>query len=178
MASVTILGRGDDWVENYYQASETWGTLTCLLKEGLRDKPFNKLFAFDGINLPEIKRSLDIAHERHIPVISTLDYGDQLYPIRDICREYKTSYFMNSISYMLAYAIYLKFNKMYINGIGGRKRWDYEQGRPFIIFWLGVATGRRVEYEIGRGSARWLFNGTTESNPKNLNDAEMSGWHK
>lgn len=178
MTAITILGRGDDWPECLVRG-ELWGTATCLLTPGLADKPFSKVFAFDGDNFPEIKKSLGIAKEKGIPVVSTLTYADVLYPIRDICKRFSTSYLMNSVSYMLAYACYQlkKDDLLFIYGIGGRKRWDYEQGRPYIIFWMGVATGLGIEVRAGRGSAQWLYNGTKDLSPRDKTQEEMEAWH-
>lgn len=176
MTAVTIFGRGDDWKECLNTHGDVWGTVTCLLTPGLADKPFNKVFAFDGDNFPEIKQGIQIARDRQIPIVSTLSIGTDIYPLREIVRDFKTSYFMNSISYMLAYAIYLKYDYLYLYGIGGRNRWDYEMGKHYILFWVGVGYGRNIDLHIGKGSSQWLYD--KHNDMPRTTEEENLAWHE
>ena len=155
MKDLTILGRGPSWKECPFRTNELWGTVTCLTVEELRDRPFTKVFAFDGIE--SAVEGINIAKERKIPVVSNREYATERYPLVEIAREFQSSYFMPSISYMLAYALYLKYERLYIYGIDQGPRWDYQSGKPHIVFWLGVATGRKVDLRIGKGSLRWAY---------------------
>ena len=156
MKSVTIIGRGPSWKECPFATEELWGTATCLATEGLKDKNYTKVFAFDGVN-EILTEALKEAKERNIPVVSTLSYATELYPLVPIVRHFQVSYFKTSISYMLAYAIYQGYKSIRIDGIDQGPGWLYQQGKPYITFWLGVATGRGIEYRMGRDSLKWTY---------------------
>ena len=155
MKAVTILGRGPSWKECRFNTEELWGTATCLATEGLKDKKYTKVFAFDDDAL--VKQCLVIAKERNIPFVSQREFATEHYPLIEIAREFRSSYFMPTISYMIAYALYLKYDRLWIYGIDQGPRWDYQAGKSHIMFWLGVAIGRKVNLRIGRGSLRWSY---------------------
>ena len=154
---ITIVGRGPSWTECPFETEELWGTVTCLVVPGLADKKFTKVFYFDDANAVGIKEGLVIAKERDIPVYSLQDDTER-YPLRDVIRDCKSSCFLNSISYMLAYAIHLKYDKIFLYGIDQGPSWELQQGKPHICFWLGLALGRDIEVIMGRGSLRWAYN--------------------
>jgi hypothetical protein len=148
-----------------------------LLTPGLADKPYDKVFAFDGVNFPEIAQALPLAKSRGIPVLGTLDYATELYPIRDVVKRFESSFFKNTLSYMLAYALYLDKDMIFIHGIGGRRRWDYEIGKHYILFWLGIARGIGVDVRIGPGSSKWLYDFTPLDAPRPSEEDRMV-WHE
>ncbi len=163
---LTIVTRGPSWTECPFHTKELWGDLTCLVHPGMEDKPYTKLFAFDG--LVKVKggitmdndiliQSLEIAKERNIPVVSNQPYATEPFPVVDVVREFRSSYFMNTVSYMLAYALFLKYDKMSVSAIDAGPQWEYQSGKSHVCFWLGVATGRGVDLRVGRGSLRWAY---------------------
>lgn len=164
---VTLLGLGPSRNECSFSTEELWGTVDCLNQDDLRDKQFTKVFAFDGISLcvndhaPRkneiLSSAIDKAHAMNIPLVSTKDYGTERYPIIEIGRKFKTSYFMPTISYMIAYALYLGYNRIYIYGIDQGPQWWYQLGKPHITFWLGYAIALGVEVYLGRGSMQWAY---------------------
>ncbi len=176
MKEVTLLGRGPSWVECEFKTEELWGCVTNLttegtgadpsISEGLKDKKYTKVFSFDGAEADVLGRvpyvaylqeSIAIAKERGIPIVSNKPYGTEPFPVREIAREFGSTYFMPTVSYMLAYALYQKYERIYVYGIDQGPRWEYQCGRPHIVFWLGVATGRKVELIIGAHSLRWSY---------------------
>lgn len=80
------------------------------------------------------------------------------YPLNEIIKYFSGSfvnpkraqYFTNSISYMIALAIYEGVEELHIYGVdmatntGG----EYAQQRPSCEFWLGVAAGRGIKLHI------------------------------
>ena len=56
-----------------------------------------------------------------VPIMMVDKYDDipmaERYPLEDIIKELQTDYFTNSISYMVAYAIYLKYDEIAIYGV-------------------------------------------------------------
>ncbi len=160
------MGRGPSWKECQFRTPELWGCATNLMTEGLKDKPYTKVFAFDGlksningktVDETELIQALEIARSRNIPIVSQRDYATELFPMVAIAREFKSSYWMPTISYAIAYALYLGYERIWIDGIDQGPRWDYQSGKSHIVFWLGVATGRKVDLRLGRGSLGWAY---------------------
>ncbi len=77
MKEVTLLGRGPTWKACPFNG-ETWATATTLVTEGMRNFPYDKVFAFDSERLlPEIAEAVVIAKERNILMVSTLPYATE-----------------------------------------------------------------------------------------------------
>ena len=68
-------------------------------------------------------------------------------PIVEITSGY-LHYFCSPLSYMLAYAIYLKYDRIRIYGFDS----DDFSDKPRITYWLGVAKGLGIECEIAETS--------------------------
>ena len=80
------------------------------------------------------------------------------YPLEAIMREFRVPYFKSAISYMVALAVYMRFERMIFCGVDyildhGRE----PEERANIEMWVGVAMSRRVEFLNMRRSA--LFEG-------------------
>lgn len=149
--TLTILGSGQSWKKCPF-TGDIWAVATCLITDGMRDKPFTKVFAVDSDEFPEMEECLRIAKERHIPVVSTRDYATELYPVQDIRDEFRTGYCENTVSYMLALAIFkISVDKEYddfaVYGID-QSEGEYLAQKPFVTFWLGVANGRGIDFTI------------------------------
>lgn len=56
-----------------------------------------------------------------------------------------TDYFTNSISYMLAYAIYLKATVIDLYGCFMGTKTEYAYQKPCIEYWIGYARGKGIE---------------------------------
>jgi len=153
MGRLIILGTGPSWVECPFDGNEIWAASTALITEGLKEKQFDKVFAFDPISNPRVEESVRIAKERNIPVVSVNKYATEKYPIFDIIREFHTNYFLNTASYMIALAIYRGYTKLRLYGID-QSEGDYAKGKSYVSFWLGVATGRGMSWS---GSVKWLY---------------------
>lgn len=158
MSMVTIIGRGPSWGECQFETDELWGTVTCLAVDELKDKNFTKLFYFDDCSQKDITSGLILAKERGIPTCSSLGKCDEPYPTRDVIRDCRSSYFLNSASYMMALAIHLKYSKILLYGLDQGPTWDLQQAKPHVSFWTGFAMGRGIEVIMGRSSLRWAYN--------------------
>jgi hypothetical protein len=155
---ITIVGRGPSWKECQFNTEELWGSITCLTVDGLRDKNFNKVFFFDDKSCKDIKEGLVIAKERGITVVSLLSDIGERYPLKAVIHDCRSSYFLNCASFMMAYAIHLKYSKIHLYGIDQGPSWELQQGKPHVCFWTGFALGRGIEVIMGRGSLRWAYN--------------------
>lgn len=63
----------------------------------------------------------------------------------DPCGRY---YFTNSVSYMIALAIYEGFDIIHLYGVDMAVGSEYEQQRPSCEFWVGIAKGRGIQMYI------------------------------
>jgi len=150
---VTLVGKGDSWVYCPFMG-EVWGISSVLGVPEMRDKHYDKVFAFDTLDKSNSYASeklgeyLTVAKERGIPIVSTRKYATERYPLVQVFQELGTTFFRPTISYMIALAIYMKYDMLHIYGIDQNKEERYIRSRPFVDFWLGIALGRGVQYTI------------------------------
>ncbi len=150
MKNIIIIGKGNGWREAP-KDGETWGVNDLFLK-----CPLKLTFEMHDLLListdASVKRALSKAEEDKVPVMM-LDHYDQYptsvkYPIDEIIGIYKSDYFSNSISYMIAYALYVGATKIDMYGVnmGTQSEYVYEKGS--VEFWIGMAMGLGVEVKI------------------------------
>lgn len=83
----------------------------------------------------------------------TLDFdGDIIdqdtYPLQSIISKFNSRFFTNSISYMIAFALYEGFEKISLYGVDMDSGSEYEFERPSVSYWIGFARGLSVEVNI------------------------------
>jgi hypothetical protein len=61
-------------------------------------------------------------------------------------------YFGPPESYLIAFAIYMGYEKIRIYGVNFDNRENFDDDKSHIAFWLGYANGRGIEYEIGENT--------------------------
>uniref|UniRef100_A0A6M3L4T9 Putative methyltransferase n=1 Tax=viral metagenome TaxID=1070528 RepID=A0A6M3L4T9_9ZZZZ len=150
MRELIILGKGQSWKDCPFDA-ECWATSTVLeMPEISNYHQIHKVFAFDDYNVT--KNGLRTAKKYRIPIVSTQGYATEKYPFEDIVRELGYSYFRPTVSYMIAYAIYQGYEKLRLYGIDQAPEWEHLINKPYVMFWLGVATGRKVKWELSKFS--------------------------
>lgn len=166
MPGVTILGTGPSWGECPFLTEELWGGASCLATEGMKDRKFTKLFSFDGeilvvngVTTPneKLSKGLVVAKERNIPVMGNQRHCTERFPTGDIIQRFRTSYFMNTISYMMAYALFKGYDPLYLYGIDQGPQWYFQMGKPHIMLWLGIALEMGVTVKMGRGTMQWSY---------------------
>lgn len=102
---------------------------------------------------PEVLNKLDI------PIVSFWSAPGvkkfEPYPLWDIVSEFKSDYFTNSFSYMLAYAIWLGcYKKIWLYGVDMSAQHElYRNERGGVEYWIGMAKGRGIDVEISKGSS-------------------------
>ena len=171
MKSVTLVGRGPSWADCPFTDGDLWGTATCLLVDGMVEKNFTKVFAFDESN-SELSKALDIALIRKIPIVGIHSYATEPFPSFDILMKLKSSYLMPTMSYMMAYALYLKYDRLNIYGIDQGPQWMYQFGKPHITHWWGIATGRGIDVRMGKGSLEWAYMAGLDKMPRAFLESE------
>lgn len=138
---------------------ETWATLTVLGRKEWEDKPFSKVFCFDR---PDEKADeaagLVVAKRRGIPIVGLKElafyppvveqYVTEEYPLRELLEKYHTYYFKNDMTYMIALALIQGYTSLSLWGVDQGYEDMYSMARPFVMFWLGIATGEGVKWEL------------------------------
>ncbi len=141
MSEVTILGKGPSWKKCPF-TGEIWAVATVLTTEEMKDRHYDKVFAFDRDEDPLIAEPIAIAKERGIPLVSTLSFATEPYPIWGVINKLGTQYFQPSVSYMIALAIYKGYTTINLYGVDQTN--DNGRGLPFVAFWIGMALGRGI----------------------------------
>ena len=158
MKEVIILGNGPTRVECPYHC-ETWG-----VNGGYSfAKRLDKLFMTDSLEhevleeeynvekLIEFKGTLVLA--KHFPVFDGLGLPIEIYPMDGILSKFNTRFFSNTIAYMMAYALYYDYKKIWFYGIDMMCNTSYIQEKGGVEFWMGVALGMGVEVINTLGSS-------------------------
>ncbi len=138
---------------------ETWATLTVLSHKEWEDKPFSKVFCFDRPNEKEDEAAgLVVARRRGLPIVGLSaiatyppaieQFITEEYPLRDLMEKYHTYYFKNDMSYMIAYAVLRGYKHLSLWGVDQSGPEMYTMARPYVMFWLGIATGEGVKWEL------------------------------
>jgi len=70
------------------------------------------------------------------------------YPITKISKKYKSCFFTNTVSYMLAYALYTGIQEIDIYGVDMNGREDYENQRPSVMYWIGYLRANGVKINM------------------------------
>lgn len=142
--NITILGKSPTGKLCPFE-DEIWGINNVC--EQYPDKKFEMVFAFDLLD----KEYTD-AVKKFAPIISWQDYADIKYPLDEIIAEYKTRFFTNTVGYCIAYAAYLKVDKISIYGVDTVFGAPYAQENRGVEYWLGRAAERGIEIFAPRQS--------------------------
>ena len=110
-------------------------------------KKIHKVFRFDDTD-PKFLAEM----RRQGPIVSWREYADIKYPIDEIKAEFKTNYFSNTISYMIAYAIYTGVKQIRFYGVDAPYGGIYETERSGIEYRLGRAEDRGMKCVPGPSS--------------------------
>ena len=171
MKDLTILSMGPSRTDCPFQTKELWGVYRCILEPDLQDKKFDKLFCVDGINqsindhppieIKSITKSIEKAKELGIPMVGfrQYDWPTEYYPLKEIVRKLKCNNFGPTPSWMIAYALYLGYERIELYGIDQGPDLAYLLGKDKMAFWIGYAIGMGVDVHLGLGSLKWSYSG-------------------
>lgn len=188
--TIIIMGTGNSVVQCDFKADEIWGVNGAYrVKEQmppeLAQKHFriDKLFLFDTLFSPEGRLNFDIdsmndlIKEYGCQLISLRDMklgkhklNCSLYPYKKVAGRFDTNYFTDTITYMIAYALYkntyLARNpagvvrlelarplNLRLFGVDMVTTIEYRSSKGGVEFWLGIARGLGCEVSVSKGSA-------------------------
>jgi hypothetical protein len=136
----------DIWVLNEYFSILPTGNATNIAKWfelHQRDTVLNSSRATDYID--KLKAST-------IPILMVDKYDDipmsEKYPLDEIIKELQTDYFTNSISYMIAYALYEGVAELAIYGVDMAQDEEYAKERPSVEYFVGYARAKGIPVYI------------------------------
>lgn len=107
----------------------------------------NPAFCWEHYN-KMVKAGIDVYNIHKIKGLNS-----KLYPLKRIMKKFKTDFFSNTISYMVALALDMGYKKIRLYGCDMMTREEYAWEKGGIEFWLGVAKGMGVDVEITDGSS-------------------------
>jgi hypothetical protein len=161
MSNIILLGAGPSAAECPHD-KEVWGVNATIKWQY---QPISKLFFFDDLEIfnPAVMTVEDLKYNRHeteyISTYKNAEYGKTVgleiteYPLHDIIKEFKTTYFSNSVAYMIAYAMYKGVTSMDLYGIDHLTGFSYLNERAGVEYWMGRAVQSGIKIHIAIGSA-------------------------
>lgn len=154
MKEVILLGGGRSVEDCPFNGTEIWATPKAIR---MLDPVSDCAKVFINGNSYKNRGRIDFAKRNNISIVSIEDYATEKFPLKEIIQRFKLNYFRCTFVYMLAYAIYLGYEKIYIYGMGRDEEWDSLKDRPRITWWLGVARGLDIEVDIARHCKLWAI---------------------
>ena len=137
MKEVIILGHGPTRLQCDYHC-EVFGVNTTYNVA----KRLDKLFIVDKVTDAEFDFKA-LAQVKCI--VSSIPYPDhpewniEVYPLKEILNHFKTTFFSNAICYMIAYALYHKYERIYFYGIDMMTSTSYLFEKGGVEYWMGIA---------------------------------------
>lgn len=155
--NVTIMGSGNTLQECKWNEPDTtyWAISSTLISSFF--KHADLLFEFHSENYYLQPNILSRLNDTHLPVMMKHKV-EQIplsipFPVKDVVIR---PYFTSSVAYILAYAIYKKFEVINLFGIDLLLKDEYDTQRASCEYWIGVAEGKGIKVNIPQGSG--LFN--------------------
>ncbi len=167
---IQIVGQGPGFERCHYSGVDEVWTLNMAL---FKVKKLDRLFIVDpietktdirrgwyhgyyeefGKKIPvDLQKYKDKVNELDIPFISAHEYKDiktyEPYPIVEIMDAFKIDYFANTITYMIAYAIYHDIEYIEFWGVNQAAASEFIMHKGCIEFWIGLALGRGIHVKI------------------------------
>lgn len=158
--NIFILGRGQSLglcPVKKPEKSEYWGCNNIY-----KAREVDRLFIMHDVYVTQYNRKTKIieeANQKGFPVYTLGKYNDLKndiqYPIEEVIKEFKIAYFLTNISYMLALAIVQRPKNLFLYGVDmnfGTAKEYMQNEKGNIEYWLGMATGRGIQFHLSKGS--------------------------
>jgi len=149
---IIILGTGPGW-QNAPTDIETWSIINMVFhREASLLFEMHRLTDDEYLKLKNVREAVEKANELNIPIM-TLEMVDivrhcNVYPIKEIIKAYKSDYFTNSISYMIAYALFIGIKRIDIYGVAMVVGSEYAIQKPSVEYWIAYARGKGVKVNV------------------------------
>ena len=145
---ITIIGMGKGR-KSAPEGGIRWGITRTVL-----DQDIDLLFDVHTMNANDafLKR-LKICEEKGIKALTAGKIegypASEPYPLFQIISEFKCTYFPDSVSYAIAYAVFRGAKKLNLYGVNqSRKLPEYYRNKGGTEYWIGFARGRGIEVNV------------------------------
>lgn len=135
-----LLAKGHTRRECPFDGAEVWGVNDVGSFPEFKGKKIDRLFTFDPRSDEFIKDMKAVA-----PITSWRDYADVKYPIDELIEHFGTRYFTNTISFMVALAIYEGFTRIRMYGVDAPYGGIYFMEKSGLEYWIGRAQQAGME---------------------------------
>ena len=155
MKEVIILAVGPSYVECPYDA-EVWACWSTIIRDDHPAQRIDKLITvhsqqmecpsqawWDYLHRAQKRLGFEIITPEPWEGIKTTPY-----PIEDILKTFGTAYFVDSVCYMIALAIYQGYEMIRFYGVDCRAYAYAVTERACTEFWCGVARGKGLQLRI------------------------------
>lgn len=158
MKEVTILAKGKTRTQCPF-VGDIWGVSNVW--EKFKDDPkfrVDKIFYFDNDPVTRDTWVPWVRENLKVPIVSWQAFADEPYPDEEItaqswakmpCRN--VPFYSNSLCYMIAYAIYLGYDKISLYGCDMVWGSEYVLEKGGMEHWIGIAQGRGIEVFVAPG---------------------------
>jgi len=155
MNSITILGGGPSQYKcpKSFDDGEIWGINS--LGVSAEDVKIDRMFILHDILTEVLLQDHSIIGKLNtmgVPVYTAgpapVFENNIQYPVAEVVAHFKVGFFLNTMAYMLAFAIMQKPKLIYLYGVDMRPDSGYEwhkEERGCIEFWIGVALGNGIK---------------------------------
>lgn len=157
---IIICAMGPTWYQCPAEAppnSEIWGVNTMY-----RNRKLDKIFIMHDIKhdlMVQDRDFFETVNSLGIPVVTAGDYSalknNIIYPAEEVIEYFGVAFFLNVMSWMIAYAIMLEPKRLSLYGCDMRSDSgdEYRLGeRGCVEFWLGVAMGKGIDLGLPQES--------------------------
>ena len=170
-----ILGCGTTQVECDYSHGDIFGVNGTYTFSKKLDKLFftdeesevNSAF-YDVPKIMSLEKLVCVFPIRY-KRFNDLGLNIEIFPLEAIQKRFPTDLFSNTIAYMLAYALYHDYEKIWMYGIDMMTNTSYIQEKGGVEFWMGVAMGMSVERVRNGKSPIEIFNTVGSATGKTWN---------
>lgn len=143
---VIIIGKGKGW-EDAPEDGNTWGVNDLCSRRDVK-VIFEMHKEGNEGNAKEMEISKAYAIKHNIPFIALEVWDNIPSSVRYPIEEMHTEYFNNSLSYMVAYAVYKGATKIDLYGCAIMTGGEYLHQKPNLEYWIGYARGSGAEVII------------------------------
>ncbi len=147
MKDLIILAKGATKIQCPFDGAEVWGVNDVGSDPAFKGKHLDRVFTFDPRTPEFLAEAKSVA-----PIWSWRDYADVRYPLEDVIKKLGTSYFTNTLSYMMALAVYEGFTRIRMYGVDAPYGGIYFMEKAGIEYWIGRAQQAGIEVITAEGS--------------------------